>query len=171
LITFISSYMVLNLALRLLIFSGGECLHREMDLRISRIYREKALASPRGSYKRIEYYRRALERDPDYLSAYLELGEIYYDLGITYGNRDLFRKAIENFTAAFELQSDLVQAHHRLGTIYFLLHDFERCRRELETARRIDPGYAPVRNSLRVLKEAVLHKNRENENEEALPPR
>lgn len=169
-ITFISSYMILNLALRLLIFSGGECLHREMNIRISRIYREKALAAPRCSYKKIKYYQRALERDPAYLSAYLELGETYYDLGITHGNRDLFQKAIQNFTATFKLQSDLVQVHHRLGTIYFLLHDFERCRKELETARRIDPDYAPVQNSLRILGEAVLSTDSEDKSAATLPP-
>ena len=148
---FIPNLILINIILRLLTLSGIEGLKREEEILLSRWWREQALLAPPGSYKKIDFYERALALDPDYVEAYLELGELYYDLAISYGHRDLYRKAIRPLAAAVNLAPNSARAHYRLGTIYFLLGDFQRCRRELEKARETAPDYQPARDSLRLL--------------------
>ncbi len=148
---FVPNFILINLILRLLTLSGGEGYGREEAILLSRLWRERALEAPRGSYKKIHRYEKAITFDPAFAEAHLELGELYYDLAISYGHRDLHRKAQQSFTEAVALAPDSVEAHYRLGTVYFLLRDFQRCRSELEKAREIDPGYQPVEDSLRLL--------------------
>ena len=151
--SFTSSLVIFNLFLHLFYLGGSESLQLERTLSRARSFRERARAAPRGSYRRIYYYKQALRLDPDSAPAYLELGEEYYDLAISYGNRDIFKQAIQNYQFALKLQPDLVLPHCRLGTIYFLLRDFQRSRRELELANQLQPKNRTANNGLRVLKE------------------
>ena len=148
---FVPNFILINLILRLLTVSGAEGYEREEGVLLSRLWREGALEAPRGSYKKIHRYEKAISLDPTFAEAHLELGELYYDLAISYGHRDLHQKARQSLAEAVALAPDSVEAHYRLGTIYFLLGDFQRCRRELEKAREIDPGYQPAAASLRLL--------------------
>lgn len=150
---FIPNLILINLMLRLLFLSGIECFEKERTDHLARWWREQALAAPRCSYQKIHCYEKAIALDPAYAEAYLELGELYYDLAISYGHRDLCHQAIQTFSKTLELSPSSLEAHYRLGTLYFLLGDFQRCRQELEKARQIEPGYQPVKNSLRLLEQ------------------
>lgn len=152
-LSFTSSLVILNLFLHLFSLGGRETLRLESSLRLARDFRERARAAPRGSYRRIYFYQRSLRLDPDSASAYLELGEEYYDLAISYGTRDLFEKSISSYRSALKLEPVLVHPYCRLGAIYFLLGDFQRSRQELEQAHHLKPKNQTANNGLRVLKE------------------
>jgi len=139
-VNFAASFVVGNLIFRFLTHAGGECLDRQTDLEVSRFWRAQALDAPRCSYRRINCYRQALERDPAFHQAYLELAEVYYELGITYGYRDIFREAASNLEKALQLDAADPEVHHRLGQVYFLMRDFAGARRELEAARLLREG-------------------------------
>ena len=153
--TFASNVVLLNIILRLLTLSSQEGLHEERSISEGQYWREKALAAPRSSYRKIHYYERSLQADPDVAVVHLELAEVYYDLAISYGHRDLFESAENSLQAALKTDPSLVPAHYRLGVIYFLRGNFELSRRELEEAHRLDPGYLPAKNSLRMLRKKL----------------
>ena len=164
--SFTSSLIILNYFLHLFFLGNSETLRLESTLHLARDFREMARAAPRGSYKRIYYYHQSLRLDPDEAPVYLELGEEYYDLAISYGNRDLFDKAIRNYRAALKLEPALVRPHCRLGAIYFLLGDFQLSRRELEKAHSIKPHNPTANNGLRILRE-IRRDRQERENRTA----
>lgn len=153
--TFASNVVLFNIILRLLTLSSLEGLQTERSVREGQYWREKALSAPRSTYRKIHYYERSLMADPEVAIVHLELAEVYYDLAISYGHRDLFESAETALKAALEVEPSLVPAHYRLGTIYFLRSNFELSRREMEEAHRLDPGYLPAKNSLRMLKERL----------------
>ncbi|MFH1037689.1 MAG: tetratricopeptide repeat protein [PVC group bacterium] len=159
---FVFNSVLFNLILRLLAAGGLEGFHQERSIREGEYWRERALAAPRSTYRKIHYYERSIEADPAVAAAHLELGEVYYDLAISYGHRDLFDSAVSSLAAALKADPSLVPAHYRLGLIYFLLGDFKSSRRELEEAHRLDPGYLPARNSLKMLREK-LGEGRDND--------
>lgn len=144
------NFILLHLVANLFSLGGAEWWEADRAVDLARVWCEKGLASPRCSYQRLHAFRQAAELDPGCLQAYLELGEAYYDLAIGYGHQDLFRQAAGALEAAARLDPERAQAHYRLGAIYFFLKDFERCRRELETAHRIDPSFSPAADSLRL---------------------
>jgi len=141
---FTSSFFLVNFLLQLLGFSSGQYLERRVDMDVAVFWRNQALAAPRCSYTRIDCYNKALARDSGYLAARCELADVYYELGITYGHRDLFRAAADCLEAAAALEPDDPEIHRRLGRVYFLLRDFDGSRRELERTRALSPQANPV---------------------------
>jgi len=137
-LSFTSSFVVLNLVIRLLAYSSGEFQGREADIAAAVFWRDRALEAPRCSYRRIDCYRRALDHDRTFFRAHLELAEVYYELGITYGYRDLFQEAALHLRKALDLDPASAEAHRILGQVCFLLRDFEGARRELEAARILE---------------------------------
>lgn len=147
---FASNVIILNIILRLLSLSSLEGIQAERSIREGEYWREKALAAPRASYRKIHFYERSIEADPSEAIVHLELAEVYFDLAISYGHRDLYDRAEQSLKKAIEVDSTLVRAHYRLGMLYFLRKDFKQSRLELEQAHYLDPNYLPALNSLRL---------------------
>lgn len=150
---FSSNVVLFTIILRLLTETALAGVERDRTIREGLYWRERGLSAPRASYRRIHFYQRSLAADPGVAAVHLELAEVYYELAISYGHRDLFEQALESLAAALEIDPELVPARYRRGTIYFLLGDFTASRRELEAVRRLDPSYRPAENSLRMLRD------------------
>ena len=144
-------WYITRIVLILLAQSISFLTRQEEDLLKFQQWIDRARQAPRSSYDKIISYRRAIESDPFNPQPRFELGEVYYEIAIVYGHRDLFDEAAGLFRDALELDPSLFQAHYRLGTIYFLRKNFEHCRRELEAARKINPGFESAIDSLAIL--------------------
>lgn len=140
-----------RLIFSLIALTASLSAQREESLLESRRWMERARQAPRSSYDRIVAYRRAIESDPHNPAARIELGEVFYEIAIVYGHEDLFEEAAGLFRSALEIDPELFKARYRLGTIYFLQRDFERSRRELEEARRINPDFESAADGLFIL--------------------
>lgn len=151
--TFASNVIILNIIIRLLSISSLEGLQAERSIREGEYWREKALAAPRVSYRKIHYYERAIAADPAVAVAHLELAEVYFDLAISYGHRDLYDNSEQALKSALEADPSMVRAHYRLGMLYFLRGNFRQSRLELEETHRLDPDYLPAVNSLLMLRD------------------
>ncbi|MDP8237306.1 MAG: tetratricopeptide repeat protein [Candidatus Erginobacter occultus] len=149
---FSSNVILFTILLRLLTETGLSGFEQDQSIREGHYWRERGLSAPRSSYRQIHFYERSLAADPGVAAVHLELAEIYYDLAIAYGHRDLFDQALESLFNALQADPELAPAHYRRGTIYFLLGDFAASRRELEAARRLDPSYSPAEDGLRMLR-------------------
>ncbi len=149
---FSSNVILFTILLRLLTETGLAGYEQDQSIREGHYWRERGRSAPRSSYRQIHFYERSLAADPGLAVAHLELAEVYYELAISYGHRDLFDRALESLAAALEVEPELVPALYRRGTIYFLLGDFSASRRELEAARRLDPSYSPAESGLRMLR-------------------
>ncbi len=150
---FSSNVVLLTILLRLLTDTSLAGLERDQFIQEGRYWRQRAQSAPRASYRKIHFYEKSLAADPAVGATHLELAEVYYELAISYGHRDLFERALESLTAALEVDPGLAAAHYRRGTIHFLLGDFTASRRELEAARRLDPSYRSAESGLRRLGE------------------
>ncbi len=97
----------------------------------------------------INYYRAALEKDPNYALAYSGIAGSYTLIGI-YGSipaPEAGAKALEAARKAVELDDQLPQAHVSLGVAkMFYDWDWDGARREFERAIQLNPntdGHAP----------------------------
>ncbi|MEA1927184.1 MAG: tetratricopeptide repeat protein [Candidatus Auribacterota bacterium] len=153
--TFASNVVLLNIILRLLSLSSLEGLETERSIREGEYWREKALASPRASYRKIHYFEKSIKADPAVAVTHLDLAEVYFDLAISYGHHDLYDKSQKEVKKALEADPSFVRAHYRLGMLYFLQGNFRQSRIEMEEAHRLDPEYVPAINSLRMLREEM----------------
>ena len=149
---FSSSTVLFTILVRLLTETALAGAEQDWSIREGQFWLERGRNAPRSSYRQIHYFERSLAADPGAAAAHLELAEVYYDLAIAYGHRDLFASALESLEAALEIDPELVPAYYRRGTIYFLLGDFTSSRRELEEAHRLDPNYRPAESGLRMLR-------------------
>lgn len=145
---FSSNVVLLTILIRLFTETALSGWEQDRSIREGRLWRERGQAAARASYRQIHFYERSLAADPGVALAHLELAEVYYELAISYGHRDLFDRALELLSAALEADPELAPAHYRRGTIYFLLGDFSASRRELETSRRLDPSPRPPGNGV-----------------------
>jgi serine/threonine-protein kinase len=86
-------------------------------------------------YKSIEYYEKALEKDPNYILAYAGLADSYQHL------RD-YPKASEFTLKTLEMDNGLAEAHATLGTIK-RNHDWDwtGSEEEYKLAMQLNPGY------------------------------
>ncbi len=99
--------------------------------------------SPEGLQKSIEYFQRAIEKDPTYAPAYAGLAESYVFLGY-WGYvpaRDAYPKAKAAALKALELDDALADAHKSLGAVRWW-HDWDLsgCQREFEIALELNPN-------------------------------
>jgi TolB-like protein/Tfp pilus assembly protein PilF len=94
--------------------------------------------------KAIEYFKRAIEKDPSYALAYVGLSDSYGILA-NYGlvaPANALAKAKEYAIKALELDEDLAEAHASLAQVLMDLWDFKTGGRELKTAIQLNPSYA-----------------------------
>jgi serine/threonine-protein kinase len=100
-----------------------------------------------GIGKAIEYFKRALARDPNYAQAYAGIADGYSLLGF-YGflpSKDAFPQAVENAKKALELDGRLAEAHSTLGFVHlFYDWDYSKAEHEFRKAIELNPGYAPA---------------------------
>lgn len=100
--------------------------------------------TPEGTRQAVEYFRRALERDPTYARAYAGLAECYRVLSIAQDIPSLesMPKAKEAALKALELDERSAEAHTALGWIKFFFDwDWEGAEREYRRALEINPNY------------------------------
>jgi serine/threonine protein kinase/tetratricopeptide (TPR) repeat protein len=95
--------------------------------------------------KAIEYFERAIARDPTYAAAHAGLTDAYLVLA-TYGyelEKPALAKARDEATRALLLDPDLAEAHASLAnTLLFYAWDDESAERELRRAIKLNPSYA-----------------------------
>jgi TolB-like protein/DNA-binding winged helix-turn-helix (wHTH) protein/Tfp pilus assembly protein PilF len=100
-----------------------------------------------GLTKSIEYFSRAIEKNPRYAEAYTGLGDAYalsgdWEYGILSPD-DAFPKAKAAVTKALVLDDNLVEAHTSLAFILDLYDwDWESAEKEYKRAIALNPGYA-----------------------------
>src|SRR5205085_4816802 len=95
----------------------------------------------------IEYFKKAIEADPDYALAYVGLADAYLVLGgfgiATLAPKDAFPKAREALLRALEIDDTLAEAHASYG---YCLANFDwnwtAAEREFKRALQLKPGYA-----------------------------
>ncbi|UCF78984.1 MAG: protein kinase, partial [Candidatus Eiseniibacteriota bacterium] len=101
----------------------------------------------KGLERAIEYFNRALARDPNYAQAYTGLADSYNLLGF-YGfmpPRDVLPKARENALKAFEIDNTLAEVHSSLGFIHeWYDWDHSAAENEFKRAIGLNPSYAPA---------------------------
>jgi superkiller protein 3 len=85
--------------------------------------------------KAISFYLRVIEIDPDYATA-------YYNLGLVYGNQGNNTKAIELYEKAIELKPDYAKAYNNLGLAYKNQGNLTKAIESYEKSIEIDPDYA-----------------------------
>ncbi|MCK5346253.1 MAG: tetratricopeptide repeat protein, partial [Candidatus Heimdallarchaeota archaeon] len=95
--------------------------------------------------KSINYYRAALEEDPDYALAYAGLADTYTILGI-YGAlspAEVMPQAITEAKRSIEINDQLAESHVSLGCVQSVfLWDWKSARQEFELGIGLNPGYA-----------------------------
>jgi TolB-like protein/DNA-binding winged helix-turn-helix (wHTH) protein/Tfp pilus assembly protein PilF len=100
-----------------------------------------------GLKKAVEYFNRAIEKNPEYAEAYTGLGDAYalsgdWEYGIL-SPEDAFPKAKAAVTKALSLDDNLAEAHTSLAFISDLHDwDWESAGKEYERAIALNPGYA-----------------------------
>jgi TolB-like protein/Tfp pilus assembly protein PilF/tRNA A-37 threonylcarbamoyl transferase component Bud32 len=100
-----------------------------------------------GLKKAIEYFKQAIEKDPDYALAYAGLADAYLTLPgySSIPPKEVWEKAKEAALKALEIDNTLAEAHTALAYIktkYDL--DWEGAEREFIRAIAINPGYSTV---------------------------
>jgi TolB-like protein/Flp pilus assembly protein TadD len=99
-----------------------------------------------GFKKAIEYYKQALQKDPNYALAHAGLASSYIQIGTDFGSpKENSPKAKAYATKALELDDTLAEAHSALGTYYlFFEWNFPLAERELKRAIALNPSYPDV---------------------------
>ena len=100
--------------------------------------------SGRGDVDRaIRYLEIALEHDPDYISA-------YNNLGIAYNNNGVYDKAIEVYRKALEVENDNREVYFNLGIAYDNRGSYTEAINAYEMALALEPDDLKARNNLGV---------------------
>jgi TolB-like protein len=118
------------------------------DLYLKGRYNLSALTSE-GDKKSLEYFQRAIEKDPRYGPAYAGLAEYYS--GVSYAvttsslsSKEAYAKAKAAALMAVELDDTLAEAHTSLGLIAMLEWDWKGAEREFRRAIALNPNYVNV---------------------------
>ena len=103
-----------------------------------------------GGYgKGIEYFNQALEKDPNYASAYAGLADCYTNLGFDAVSKENYAKGKAAALKAVALDGNLAEAHTALGRSLFLFDwDFIGAEREFKRAVELKPDSAIAHRSL-----------------------
>jgi serine/threonine protein kinase/Tfp pilus assembly protein PilF len=91
----------------------------------------------------IQYFQKAIEKDPDYGLAYSGLADSYHTLQdySSISPKELNAKAREAALKALEIDNTLAEAHASLGMISFRYWDWEGAERECKRAIKLNPNY------------------------------
>ena len=115
------------------------------DLYLNGRYYWNRRASPDDLRRAIEFYSRAVERDPRFALAYSGLADALAVLGI-FGVRapqDVYPKALAASERALELDPELAEAHATRGHIRLSFrHDWQGALEDYDEALRHDPRYS-----------------------------
>src|SRR5213080_3407637 len=100
--------------------------------------------TPDGIAKAVEYFRQAIEIDPNYALAYAGLADGYDKVYwfIRLPPEEVMPKEREAATSALALDDSLAEAHVALATVYGNGWDLSNAAREIERAIEISPGNA-----------------------------
>jgi TolB-like protein/DNA-binding winged helix-turn-helix (wHTH) protein len=94
--------------------------------------------------KSVDYFKRAIEKDPGYALAYAGLADCYRLIGMSHLRppREVLPKARDAALKALELDGRLAEAHTALGSVRFWLEwDWTEAEREFKRAIEINPSY------------------------------
>jgi len=98
-----------------------------------------------GLRKGLDYFQRAIEKDPNYALAYVGLADAYISLADldTLPPNETFPKAKKAASQALRLDENLAEAHVSLATTKFLYDwDWTGAEDEYKRALEINPGYS-----------------------------
>ncbi|HYM10824.1 MAG TPA: tetratricopeptide repeat protein, partial [Bryobacterales bacterium] len=101
-----------------------------------------------GIQKGIEYFRRAIEKDPDYASAYTGLADAWASLGFSFdagtiSPTEAVPQAKAAASKALALDDRLAEAHISMAFVRFLYDwDWAKAEKEFQRALQLDPDYA-----------------------------
>ena len=116
-----------------------------------------------GIRKGIEFFRRAVEKDPAYALAYAGLAESYFLLIIFSPPEEVMPKALAYARKALEIDDTLAEAHTTVGGFKdFYEGDWAGAEKEYRRALQLNPGYPTVHQRYSLL---LLERRR---NEESL---
>lgn len=104
--------------------------------------------TPPDIERSIEYFRKAIDRDPNYARAYAEIARAYISLppSSDFAPADSFRKAKEAALRALEIDDGSAEAHAALGSILFWYDwDWRGAEAECKRAIELDPNSADAR--------------------------
>ena len=104
-----------------------------------------AKRSSEGLEQAIMYFKRVLEKDPDYAAAYAGLAEVHIFSAIGYRKvppREAMAMGKQAALKALELDETLVEAHTQLGLIHNFDFNWKQARREFERAIELNPSSA-----------------------------
>jgi TolB-like protein/Tfp pilus assembly protein PilF len=97
-----------------------------------------------GFQKAVEYFRQALDKDPDYSLAYAGLADTYAYLSFftVLAPREAMLQAKNAAVKGLEIDNDLAEAHVSLGYISFTYEgDWSAAERHFEQALALNPAY------------------------------
>ena len=110
--------------------------------------------TPEGLTKGIEYFQRAIDRDPGYALAYAGLADSYNIL-VSYSAlapHEAFPKAKTAAIRALEIDARLAEAHTSIAFVKFGYDwDWAGAERSFKQALKLNPGYAYAHNFYSVL--------------------
>ena len=89
----------------------------------------------------IEAYKKAIETDPSFISA-------YYNLAVIYHQTQQFYYAITCLKKAIELDPNDASALNNLGVFYFTINVFDEAKKYFEKSLLIEPDYKEAKNNL-----------------------
>jgi DNA-binding winged helix-turn-helix (wHTH) protein/TolB-like protein/Tfp pilus assembly protein PilF len=92
-----------------------------------------------GDLKAFEYYKDAVQRDPDFALAHVALARIYFEGYSSLPRVESRQKAESELRMALELDSNLAQAHALKGDIKLNEQDYTAAERELRLAMQLGP--------------------------------
>jgi len=120
----------------------------------------------KNSPQALDAYSKAIEKDPQFALAYIDRGDLYYDLdqennaiqdytqaikisphyayayysrGNAYLNRKQYRQALKDFNKAIKINPRYALAYHDRGVIYYRLKKYAKARAEWLKAKELDP--------------------------------
>ena len=140
--------------------------------------------------KIIYYYKRILNRNPNYENVYNNISLIFsrldsvdykirvynelykinqnrydvnYNLGLLYGRyKNDYTKAIKHFQRAVKIKPVKVEAYKDLGVVYGMMHEFEKSAQVLQKAAELDKNDPQVLINLGITYRALGDKNKAN---------
>lgn len=96
---------------------------------------EKGLSySSRGEFREaVHYFRKSLEKNPDYISAHHAAAMAYFSLGDS-------SRSIEHYKKVISLDNENLSAHSGIALVYTRINQFPLALKNLEFVRNKDPG-------------------------------
>jgi tetratricopeptide (TPR) repeat protein len=102
-----------------------------------------------GAQRGIEYFKRAIEADPEFAAAYAGLSRLYLQFGNNNPNRrEWFARAESAGVKAVALDDSLAEAHIGLGWALLATGKMERAESELKTAAALNPSAPQLHEGL-----------------------